>query len=200
MHEHELHQPHQQLSSEPLLDATTCTRGRSGTPGTEQEPGDLPRSIGVACPQPQRSASSLQQPCSLPTLSGSLCPALGQPLAAPGQRSLGSSSLRVGVSILRGGFSIFREGFRTLRGGFSILLEGYSILGEGLQHPLAPRTPNLAETCLVPTTLRVLPGDTLTPTALGARLSPAQGQIGSVPPARREIRRGVGSCWYHLLN
>lgn len=147
----------------------------------------------MACPQAQRSASSLQQPCSLPTLSGSLCLALGQPLAAPGQRSLGSRILRVGLSILRGSFSIFR-------GGFSLLVEDYSILGEGLQHPLAPRTPNLAQTRLVPTTLRVLPGNILTLTALGARLSPAQGQIGSVLPARREIRRGVGSCWYHLLN
>lgn len=85
-------------------------------------------------------------------------------------------------------------------GGFSIPVEGFSILGVGLQHPLAPRTPNLAETCLVPTTLRVLPGDIPTPAALGARLSPALGQIGSVPPARREIRHGVGSCWYHMLN
>lgn len=154
----------------------------------------------MACPQAQRSASSLQQPCSLPTLSGSLCLALGQPLAAPGQRSLGSRILRVGLSILRGSFSIFRGGFSIFRGGFSLLVEDYSILEEGLQHPLAPRTPNLAQTRLVPTTLRVLPGNILTLTALGARLSPAQGQIGSVLPARREIRRGVGSCWYHLLN
>lgn len=200
MHEHQPHQPHQQLSPEPLLGVTTRTQGCSGTPGAEQEPGDFPRSRGVACPQQQRSASSLQQPCSLPTLSGSLCLALGQPLAAPGQRSPGSSILRGGFSILGGGFSILRVGFSIFRGVFRILVEGYSIFGEGLQHPLAPRTPNLAKTCLVPTTPRVLPGDTLTPPALGARLSPAQGQIGSVPPARSEIRRGVGSCWYHLLN
>lgn len=145
----------------------------------------------MACPHRRRSASSLQQPCSLPTLSGSLCPALGQPLAAPGQRSLGSGVLRVGSSIL---------------GGASASSDGTSASSHEASAPSGSATASSGsqgsqpgQTCLVPSTECPARGHPQ-PTARGARLSPAQGQIGSVPPARREIRLRAGSCWCHMLN
>lgn len=105
------------------------TQGRLGSArGELRHPGAVSRSLGTP-PKEQRgglspTAGALPGPYSsrapFPTLSGSLCPALGQPLAAPGQQGPGSSILGGDRSILRG----------------------------VQQHPLGTRTPSLADICL----------------------------------------------------
>lgn len=75
--------------------------GAQAPQGVSKEPGDPSKEqMGGLSP----TSGPLPGPCSsrapFPTLSGSLCPALGQPLALPGQQDLGSSILRVGCSIL----------------------------------------------------------------------------------------------------
>lgn len=149
--------------------------GAQAPQGASGSLGTLQGAEGWPVPDGRRSARSLQQPCSLPNTKWQPLPGFG---AAPGSaRAAG-------------------PGQQHPQGG--------------LQHPLGPRTPKLADTCLgaewlIPvwaqTPLGVLPRGCLHPrTAMGVRLSAARGQIGSMLPARREIRSRVGSCWYHLLN